>query len=73
MLLVRGADIDAPSPNGTTPLMMASRYGPEDSVDLLLARRASLAARNIQGLSAVDFARLGGRDKLAARLAAIAR
>jgi len=73
MLLARGADIDAPSPNGTTPLMMASRYGPEDSVDLLLARSASLAVRNIQALSAVDFARLGGRDKLAARLAAIAR
>ncbi len=73
LLLARGADIDAPSPNGTTPLMMASRYGPEGSVDLLLARSASLAVRNIQGLSAVDFARLGGRDKLAARLAAIAR
>ncbi len=68
MLLARGAAIDAPSPNGSTALMMAARYGPEESVDLLLARGASLAARNIQDLNAADFARLGGRDKLAVRL-----
>lgn len=70
LLLGRGAAIEAPSPNGTTPLMMAARYGPEDTVDLLLSRAASLDARNIQGLTAADFARLGGRDKLATRLAA---
>jgi ankyrin repeat protein len=53
--------------------MMAARYGPEDSVDLLLSRGASLSARNIQGLGAADFARLGGREKLAARLAPATR
>ncbi len=73
LLLNRGAALEAPSPNGTTALMMAARYGPESSVDLLLSRGASLAARNIQGLGAADFARLGGRDKLAVRLAADAR
>ena len=73
MLLARGAAIEAASPNGTTPLMMAARYGPEETVSLLLARGASLAARNMQDLGAADFARLGGRDKLAARLAAAAR
>jgi ankyrin repeat protein len=73
LLLGRGAALEAPSPNGTTALMMAARYGPEDTVDLLLARGASLSARNIQGLSAADFARLGGREKLAGRLAAAAR
>jgi ankyrin repeat protein len=71
LLLARGAAIEAPSPNGTTALMMAARYGPEDTVDLLLVRGASLSARNIQGLTVVDFARLGGRDKLASRLAAL--
>ena len=69
LLLGRGAAIEAPSPNGTTPLMMAARYGPEDTVDLLLSRGASLTARNIQGLTVADFARLSGRDKLATRLA----
>jgi ankyrin repeat protein len=73
LLLGRGAALEAPSPNGTTPLMMAARYGPEDSVDLLLSRGASLSARNIQGLGAADFARLGGREKLAARLAPATR
>jgi ankyrin repeat protein len=68
LLLGRGATLEAPSPNGTTPLMMAARYGPESTVNLLLSAGASLAVRNIQGLTAADFARLGGRDKLAARL-----
>jgi ankyrin repeat protein len=68
-LLERGAGIEARSPNGTTPLMMAARYGSEDSVNLLVARGASLDARNVQGLSAADFARLEGRERLASRLA----
>ena len=38
LLLQRGADIEALSPNRSTPLMMAARYGPESSVELLLAR-----------------------------------
>jgi ankyrin repeat protein len=68
LLLDRGARIDALSPNRSTALMMASRYGPESTVNLLLARGASLALRNDLGLGAVDFARLGGRDALAERL-----
>lgn len=67
-LLEQGAAIDAPSPNGTTPLMMAARYGTEDAALLLLERGASPQARNIQGLDAAAFARLGGREKLALRL-----
>jgi len=73
LLLDRGAAIDAPSPNRTTPLMMAARYGAEGNVDLLLARGASLAARNDAGLGAVDFARLGGRESLTARLDKLSR
>lgn len=70
LLLDRGADIEAPSANGTTPLMMAARYGSEDALNLLLARGAKLSARNVQGLGPADFARLDGRERLAARLAA---
>ena len=73
LLLGRGAQIEALSPNRTTPLMMASRYGPEDAVNLLLAAGASLQARNDQGLNAADFARLGAREALAARLSAATR
>ena len=68
LLLDHGARIDAPSPNRTTPLMMASRYGAEATVDLLLARGANRKLRNDQGLDAAEFARLGGREWLLPRL-----
>ncbi len=68
VLLDRGAEIDALSPNGTTPLMMAAQYGSEDSVALLLQRGADLNRRNQRELSAVDFARLSGREPLTKRL-----
>lgn len=73
LLLDRGADVQAASPNQTTPLMMAARYGDERSVDILLAHHADLRTRNAHGLNAADFARLGGRASLAARLEAAAR
>lgn len=73
VLIERGAALDARSPNATTPLMMAAQYGSEQSVDLLLARGADARLRNDRGLNAADFARLGGRDKLADRLASMAR
>lgn len=72
-LLDKGGVVEARSPNGTTPLMMAARYGAEASVDLLLARGASLETRNVQGLNAADFAKLGGRDRLAERLTPVVR
>jgi len=67
-LLDRKAEVDALSPNGTTPLMLAAQYGSEVSVDLLLARGADMALRNRQNLGAVDFARSGGRDYLVKKL-----
>jgi uncharacterized protein len=73
LLLDRGAGIDAPSPNRSTPLMMAARYGDEASVQLLIARGADSRLRNEKGLNAADFARLAGREALAARLDALAR
>lgn len=68
LLLDNGAAIDAPSPNRSTPLMMAARYGSEDAVQVLLARGANAALRNDLGLTAGDFARTAGRDKLATQL-----
>lgn len=73
LLLDRGARIDAPSPNGSTALMLAARYAPEETVDLLLARGANPKLRNQQGLGPADFARLGGRERLAARLDKVER
>lgn len=68
LLLERGAPIDALSPNGTTPLMMAARYGAIDAADLLARRGADKAVRNQRGLTAADFAAGAGRDELALRL-----
>lgn len=68
LLLDKGAAINATSPNGTTPVMMAALYGPEPSVNLLVARGADLKRKNDLGLTAVDFASRGGREKLAAQL-----
>jgi ankyrin repeat protein len=73
LLLDRGAAVNAESPNRTTPLMMAAQSGSEASVELLLSRGADPKARNDRGLGAADFARLGQRDALAARLEALAR
>jgi ankyrin repeat protein len=72
-LLDKGATVDSRSPNGTTPLMMAARYGSEDSVKLLLARKADPRLRNEKSLTAGDFARLAGRDKLGEQLDEAAR
>lgn len=73
MLLERGADVEALSMNGTTPLMMAAGYGAVDGADLLLAKGADPRRRNERGLSAVDFARRAGRDALVLRLEAAVR
>jgi uncharacterized protein len=73
LLLDRGATVDAPSPNRTTALMMAARYGSEDAVRLLRARGADPKARNDLGLNAADFARLGGRESLSKELDAAAK
>ncbi len=67
-LLEHSAYIDAESPNGTTPLMMAARYGLSDAVALLLEAGADPSLKNQQGLTAVDFAREAGRDRDVQRL-----
>jgi hypothetical protein len=73
LLLAARATVDAPSPNRSTPLMMAARYGSEGSVRLLLARGADARLRNDREMSAADFARSAGREALAAQLDAAAK
>jgi ankyrin repeat protein len=68
LLLDRGASIDALAPDRSTALMMASTYGSEASVGLLLSRGAATALRNERGQRAVDLARGVGRASLADRL-----
>jgi ankyrin repeat protein len=73
LLLEHHAYIDAESPNRTTPLMMAARYGRPEIVGLLLREGADPTLRNDRGLSAIDFARMAGRDALVEEIAAAIR
>jgi len=73
LLLEHHAFIDAESPNGTTPLMMAAKYGQSEVVSLLLEEGADPRARNQLGLSAIDFAGQADRPNVAAAIAAFIR
>ena len=61
-LLEQSAYIDAESPNGTTPLMMAAMYGSPEAVKVLIQAGADLDHKNQLGLSALDFAVRGQRQ-----------
>jgi ankyrin repeat protein len=64
LLLDRDADIDARSPNGTTPLMMAVREGHFDVVKLLIWEVADVNARNSDGATALKWAIRSDRDDM---------
>ena len=55
-LLDNHAYIDAESPNGSTPLMMAALYGTPQAVASLLDHGADPTLKNTLGLNALDFA-----------------
>lgn len=60
-LLEHSAYIDAESPNGTTPLMMAAMYGSPEAVKVLIQAGADPTLKNQLGLTALDFANRGRR------------
>lgn len=72
-LLEHHAFIDAASPNGSTPLMLAAQYGGLESVQCLLDAGADPTLKNQLGLTAVDFALRADRKDLAQQLAAAIR
>ncbi|MCB1979012.1 MAG: ankyrin repeat domain-containing protein [Burkholderiaceae bacterium] len=69
LLLEHHAYIDAASPNGTTPLMMAAQYGTDESLELLLREGADPSLRNQLRLNAVDFALRAERKSSAKTIA----
>lgn len=73
LLLEQHAYIDAESPNGTTPLMMAAQYGAPSGVKLLLEAGADPLLKNQLGLSAIDFAQRANRKESADLIAAFVR
>ena len=60
-LLDNSAYIDAESPNGTTPLMMAAMYGSPEAVKHLIQAGADLQVKNGAHMTALDFALKGNR------------
>jgi ankyrin repeat protein len=70
ILLEQHAFIDAESPKGTTPLMMAAHYGTPAAVRALLAAGADPLMRNQLGLTAQDFAFRASRPEVAELIAA---
>jgi len=73
LLLEHFAYIDAASPNGTTPLMMAAHYGTPAAVKLLLEAGADPLLKNHLGLTAIDFANRADRRDSAAIIATFVR
>ncbi len=73
MLLDDHAYIDARSPNGTTPLMMAAFYGTASAVKVLLEAGADASLQNDLGLSALDFANRGKHADAAELILAFVR
>lgn len=69
-LISQGAEINARSPNGSTPLMLAAGYGALDLTPVLLKAGADVSLRNQQGMNAADFARKADRDRVLKQLEA---
>lgn len=65
LLLENSAYIDAESPNGTTPLMMAAYYAPPLAVKLLLEEGADPTLRNQAKANALDMALTNERKQSA--------
>lgn len=61
-LLAQHAYIDAESPNRTTPLMVAARYGSLAVVRALIEAGADVGLKNEQDMSALDFAHQPDRE-----------
>lgn len=73
LLLENAAYIDAASPNGSTPLMMAAMYGNASTLKLLLDEGADPTLKNQLGLTAVDFAQRADRKEMVELIGAAIR
>ena len=73
LLIENAAYIDAASPNGSTPLMLAAMYGNTSTLKLLLDEGADPTLKNQLGLTAVDFAQRADRKEMVELIGAAIR
>jgi ankyrin repeat protein len=64
LLLEKGADIKATTPDGFTVLMKAALEGGKDVVQLLLEKGADIKATTPDGLTALMWAAMGGDEEV---------
>ncbi len=69
MLLAAGADPNAKSQSGSTPLHTVGFTGDREGLDLLMRHGADLAIKNNDGKTAAEIARERGHGEIAERLA----
>lgn len=62
LLLEKGGYIDAPAPNGNTPLMMAAAFGSAQAIEYLLEEGADTTVRNQAGQTVREVALMHNRD-----------
>jgi ankyrin repeat protein len=65
LLIENHAYLDAESPNGTTPLMMAAHYGTPMATKLLLEEGADPRIKNQLGINALEFSRKANKPESA--------
>ena len=65
LLIENHAYLDAESPNGTTPLMIAAHYGPPMATNLLLEEGADPRIPTQLGINALEFARKASKPESA--------
>jgi ankyrin repeat protein len=61
-LIATGAPVDAPNPEGQTPLMAAAAHGKPDNAKLLIAKGAKVNAVTHRGFTPLFFAAKSGSD-----------
>ncbi|MEN4923151.1 ankyrin repeat domain-containing protein, partial [Achromobacter spanius] len=71
LLLANKAMVNAPAPNGETPLMMAALSGRKPMVDLLIKSGADVTTQDTKGQDAAAWATTGKSTALASELSAM--
>ena len=71
-LIAGGADVNAQSKNGVTPLMIAATHNNPPMIGVLIDAGADVSAKDNQGQTAADVAKLNGNLEAAQAIKVLA-